>query len=228
MEAVPLRIEWRLATPWCPPNLGLHLDGLIGFAMKEEAEAQDRTIVDFAELLSHLPFEKHVTASGWVWKASYVRPVQVLGTERRYLTAKTEAQGLAERMVDGQILGRSLSKIDRVRGLFLNNALWYNTEHVPSLVAWCVGDPDRLLSLLDRITHIGKRGRIDHGRVATRARTDEAEAGLDYSVEEDEAAFDKWKLRVMPEPVDGYIPVAARLNPPYWAGENQQMVWRPA
>lgn len=228
MEHIPLRIEWRLATPWCPPTMGLHLDGLIGFALKEEAEAQGRAITSFDELLSDLPFEKHVTAMGWVWKASYVRPTEVFGTERRYLTAKTNAQGLAERMVDGQILGRALGKIDRVRGLFLNNALWYNTEHVPALVAWCVGDPDRLLSLLDRITHIGKRSRIDHGRIAQRSRTDESEAGLDFTLEEDEAALEKWRLRVMPEHIDGYIPVATRLNPPYWAGESQQMGWRPA
>lgn len=228
MEHIPLRIEWNLASPWCPPEHGLHLDGLIGYALKEEAESQGVQIENFQSLLADLPFEKHVAPSGWVWKASYVRPVEVLGSERRYLTAKTAAQQLAERMVDGRMLGRTLAKIDTVRGPFLNSALWYTLEHAPRLVAWCVGDPERILSLLDRVTHIGKRGRIDHGRVAMRARSDRAEGGLDYTVDEDEVALDRWKLRLMPEPVEGYIQVASRLRPPYWAGESQQMCWRPA
>lgn len=228
MDAIPLRIEWRLDTPWCPPSLGLHLDGLIGYAVKEEAEADGRQVSDFQELLADLPFEKHDTPAGWVWKASLVRPTRILGTERRYQTAKTASQQLAERTVDGGIRGRPLTKVDTVRGAFKNDAFWYTLEHAPTLEAYCVGDPERILSLLDRITHIGKRGRLDHGRVALRQRSDTQEAGLDFTVEEDGEANDKWKHRAMPEQIEGYVPVACRLTPPYWAGEHARLCWRPA
>lgn len=228
MDSIPLRIEWNLSSPWCPPAQGLHLDGLIGYALKQEAESTGRAFASFDELLADLPFQRHETASGWVWKASLVAPETVLGTERRYMTSKTATQGLAERTVDGLILGRPLSKIDTVRGVFKNDAFWYTLEHAPKLVGWCVGDPERLSALLDRITHVGKRGRIDHGRVALRERSDTSEAGLDFTIDEDETALEKWKLRHMPEPIDGYVQIAARLLPPYWAGEDQQVCWRPA
>lgn len=227
MELIPLRIEWRLDTPWCPPSQGLHFDGLIGFALKQEAEEQGREFSDFQELLVDLPFAKHDTPSGWVWKASLVRPTHVRGTERRYMTAKTASQELARRTVEGGILGRPLSKVDTVRGAFKNDAFWYTLEHTVALQAYCVGDPERLLPLLDRITHVGKRTRMDHGRVALKERNDSQEAGLDFLVEEDPAALEKWKHRAMPEPMEGYVPFASRLLPPYWAGEGQQLCWRP-
>ncbi|EQD66040.1 hypothetical protein B1A_08284, partial [mine drainage metagenome] len=94
MDALPLRIDWTLVTPWCPPALGLHLDGLIGFAMLEEAEAQNQSFTSYDELLAELPFARHESLAGWCWKASLVRPAAVLGSERRYSTAKTSTAAL--------------------------------------------------------------------------------------------------------------------------------------
>lgn len=215
--ALPLRIDWTLVTPWCPPALGLHLDGLIGFAMLEEAEAKNRSFTSYDELLAELPFARHESLAGWCWKASLVRPAAVLGSERRYSTAKTSTAALAARTANGQIVGRPLTAIDTVRGPFKNDEIWYTLEHVEQCSAWCVGDPDRIVSLLDYITHLGKRGRLDHGRI-----------DMDQThVVEDATALTRWQERQMPEPLHGYVPIVGRLQPPYWQGEGAGIVWRP-
>lgn len=217
---VPLRIEWALATPWCPPPFGLHLDGLLAWAALQEHLASDSMPDTYAPVLADLPFAKHETATGWVWKASLVRPVAVAGSERRYMTAKTATASFATRMQDGRIEGKPLTKIDTVRGPYKNDAFWYTIEHAARCVAYCVGDPERITPLLDRITHLGKRARLDHGRIAP-------VDGMLAHVEEDAAAATKWRDRNMPEPDgDDYLPQFGRLQPPYWAGEGQTMVWR--
>lgn len=227
MDALPLRIEWKIATPWCPPAFGLHLDGLIGYAAVQEAELEGREFTSYDELLDTLPFERHDANGNWCWKASLVNPVAVHGSERVYMTAKTASYSMAASMVDGQITGRPIKSIDTVRGAFKNDAFWYTIEHIDALQAWCVGDPERITELLAWVTHVGKRARLDHGRVALREQTDADEGGLDFSVVEDPLALDHWKHRCMPEAVAGYVPVQSRLRPPYWQGEGAVVCWRP-
>ena len=228
MEHLPLRIDFSLVTPWCPPALGLHFDGLIAWAAVQEAELQGRVFESYDEILSELPFGKHEvlsklpfgkheTCAGWVWKASLVRPVKVLGSERRYITAKTSSTDMAMRMSEGKISGRPLKSIDTVRGPFKNDAFWYTVEHVDACTAFCVGDPERISALLDHVTNLGKRGRLDHGRIDMERTV----------IVEDTAALDRWQERQMPKPIEGYVPVMGRLQPPYWMGEGATTVWRP-
>lgn len=219
-DHLPLRIEWALATPWCPPPHGLHLDGLIAWALVQEMTEEERLPPTFAEAIAELPFDRYSCSQGWVWKASMVRPVEVKGSERRYMTAKTAAYEFAERMHDGRIEGKPLTTVDMVRGPYKNDAFWYTVEHVDRCVAYCIGDPERIVPLLERVTHLGKRMRLDHGRVAP-------VDGMLATVVEDEAALTRWRQRNMPAPDNGHQPVMGRLQPPYWQGEGATMVWRP-
>lgn len=212
---LPLRITFDVVTPWCPPALGLHLDGLIGWALVKEAESEGRFIEDYDAVLADLPFDRHETPSGWVWKASFVRPTHVHGTELRYMTAKTATEEFARRMVAGTIEGKPLTTIDTVRGPYKNAAEFYHIEHVDRCVAYCVGDPERIAPLLDQITHLGRRARLDHGRIGS------------FAVDEDEQAVTLWRQRHMPEPENGHQPIMGRLQPPYWMGEGRTHVWRP-
>lgn len=217
----PLRIEWRLATPWCPPARGFHLDGLIALAMIEQATDDGVPHDAHAALLDELPFARHETPSGWVWKASMIRADGVHGSERRYMTTKTAVEEFGLRMANGSILGKPLATIDTVRGPYKQDAFWYTVEHADRCVAYAIGDPERLVPLLERVTHLGKRSRLDHGRIAP-------VDGLMATVTTDDAALDRWALRNMPEQVNGHVPVVGRLRPPYWRGEAETMVWRPA
>jgi len=211
---IPLRVGFSLTTPWCPTQQGLHLDGLIAWAMTQEAEHEKRPYTH-EEILQDLPFERYVGEFGTVWKASLVLPTEILGSERRYLTSKTAGADLMQRSLAGQIEGRPINQVDTVRGVHKNDALWYTIQDAPRCEAYCVGDPDRIAGLLDYITHLGRRGRLDHGRVEH------------IELAEDPDALERWKLRNMPEPVEGYATVVARLSPPYWMGEGTTTVWRP-
>jgi len=215
---VPLRIEWRFATPWCPPPVAMHLDGLLAWAQVEEARARGEGITDFSPFLDNLPLAKHETPSGWVWKASMIESFDVLGSERRYMTRRTALTEFSVRMGSGMIEGRPLAEIDTVRGPYKNDAFWYTIEHAVGARAWCMGDPQRITELLAFVTHLGKRSRLDHGRVI------DSIAGV---VNEDPVAESGWQRRYMPEPVEGHVPAMGRLHPPYWMGEGARQVWRP-
>lgn len=219
-NVLPLRIEWALATPWCPPPQGLHLDGLIAWAVVQQLQVDGAMPATYEEAIADLPFEKYESPEGWVWKASMVRPVEVKGSERRYMTTKTASAEFAERMHSGAIDGKPLTTVDTVRGPYKNDAFWYTAEHADRLVAYCIGDPERIVPLLDHVTHIGKRMRLDHGRVAP-------VDGMLATVVEDESALNLWRQRNMPAPDNGHQPVMGRLQPPYWMGEGTTMVWRP-
>jgi len=198
----------------------MHLDGLIAWAMKEAALADGQILDSYDGILADLPFGKHESPSGWTWQASFIRPVAVRGSERRYMTTKTAVASFAERMHDGRIVGKPLSTIDTVRGPYKNDAFWYTIEHVDRCVAYCIGDPERIAPLLDHVTHLGKRARLDHGRIAP-------QDGMPALIEEDEAALTLWRQRNMPEPENGHQPIVGRLQPPYWMGEGCSTVWRP-
>ncbi len=211
----PLRITWKLATSWCRPARGLHLDGLLAWALVQEALHAGRVFETFEEIICTLPLEKHTVGADWCWKASLIMPTGLRGVEMRYMTAKTNLADFAEKMTDGSILGKPLTTIDTVRGAYKLDAFWYSTEHADGCEAWCVGDPERITALLDHVHHLGKRGRLDHGRIEL------------WSVDEDAAAAEKWRLRAMPEPEDGFIPAVGRLQPPYWKGEGTRPIWMP-
>lgn len=218
---LPLRLEWELATPWCPPAQGLHLDGLIGWAAVQQAMLDGVMPDHYDDILAGLPLGRHEESAGWVWQASFVKPTKVLGSQRQYMTSKTATHDFAERMHSGGIVEKPLTTVDTVRGPYKNDAFFYTVEHVHRLVAYCIGDPERIAPLLDHVTHLGKRARLDHGRVLPDAN------GMLVKIEEDAEAHNQWQNRHMPSPFNGHVPITGRLRPPYWQGEGMTMVWRP-
>jgi CRISPR type IV-associated protein Csf3 len=64
---------------------------------------------------------------------------------------------------------------------------------VPAVVTsrvewWCLGEPDAIRNLLDRVTHLGRHTRHGNGRV------------LSWEIAEDNAAREQWRQRVFPDP----------------------------
>lgn len=218
-EHIPLRIEWQLETPWCPTAQPIHLDGLIAWAKVDRALAEGEQFESYDEILAELPFAKHETPAGWCWQASMLVPDGMHGVERRYLTAKTpiaEIQLSIGLKGEGVIMEGGRATIDIQRDYFKPSALHYTLEHVERVRAWCVGDPDEIAPLLDRIRTLGKKGRLGHGRIAGEAE-----------MHEDPAALEMWQHRLLPKPKEGYFPVNGRLRPPYWSGDDTTMAWRP-
>ena len=236
----PLRIRWRLSAPWVPPAYGLHLDGLLAWARVREAMNSGGTGADYESLLADLPLARHETTAGCCWKASLVRPVSVLGSERRYMTVKIPTlligrleeemkAGLRERGLLDRMKGSA--GVDTARGFYKAAEFYVPLQHAAELEAFCIGDPGRIHDLLGRVASIGSKGRLGFGTVAE-VPDGTGEMVLDFSVEADLRAETAWRYRVLPEldaaERDRYIPVEARLQPPYWLGTGTTLAYRPA
>lgn len=215
---LPLRVEWKLTGPWCPPAYPIHLDGLVAWAVvARKMGANIGDDADFDEMQSDLPFER----DGEVWKASIVRPRRVLHAERRLMTCRTPELLLSDLSEQDKLHGRKMTKIDTVRGPLKNAAFYSTAQTVDGLVAWCVADPDALADLLGDIKAIGKRRRLGFGHVAV--------DGL--SIVDDPSAHELWRRRNLPaRPADGgetYVEIINRLTPPYWRTDGRRVVWTP-
>ncbi|HEU0198315.1 MAG TPA: type IV CRISPR-associated protein Csf3 [Nevskiaceae bacterium] len=221
MDAIPFRVDWRVATPWCPPFHGLHLDGLVAWAMLQEAISAGAPPGEYDSVLADLPFEKSDPGHDWVWKASLLIPGDVRGYGRRFLNQHIDPDEFIHRMANGSVAGRQLGHVDQLRGPWKSSALWYTVQDVGTLTAYGVGDVERISELLERVTHLGKRTRLDHGRIEPDAD------GILARVQEDPEALKRWRYRNLAEPSDAYAPVVGRLRPPYWLGTGTRTVWHP-
>jgi CRISPR type IV-associated protein Csf3 len=232
----PLRVSWRLAMPWAPPNYGLHLDGLLAWAAVQEARAVGRAFSAFEEVIERLPLARHETDAGWCWKASLVTPSIALAPERRYITARTPVFDLAafESEQRAAMLAlnpnaklRHAGAVNTASGFFKNAAFYVSLQHVTELEAWCIGSREHITNLLRHVTHVGTKGRMGFG--AVRLISDlQGYTRPDYSVDPAPEASERWCYRLMPEQRDDYIPVQSRIQPPYWDGVGAQLAWRPA
>lgn len=221
----PLRIEFQLAGPWSPPHGGVHLDGLIAWAVKEEAlrnaGGMAGVALDYKTLLSDLPFARHEANDGWCWKASKLEVVDYRGQERRYLTAKTPVLDMALAIGDRVVEEKGGSTIDTVRGLGKNAAMYYTLEHAEGFRAYCVGEFDALTELLGEIQAIGVKTRLGHGSLRP------YEDGRLFRITPDESAHENWKRRNAPERLrEDMHPAVASFQPPYWQGKSY--CWVPA
>ena len=220
----PLRVEFQLVTPWSPPHGGVHLDGLVAWAVKEEA-LRNGTVPqgdgDYAAIIADLPFEKHETDAGWCWKASMLRVLGYMGQERRYLTAKTPVTAMAIDIGRRVVEEKGGSYIDTVRGIGKNSAMYYTLEHAKGFEAYCIGDLDALTYLLGDIEAIGVKTRLGHGSL--RPYND----GKLFRITRDESAREKWMYRNAPVKLTPDMhPCVGTCRPPYW--RDKEYVWTPA
>lgn len=215
----PLRIEFNLTGPWCPPHGGVHLDGLVAWAVKEEALRNARVAnssdIDYAALIADLPFEKHEGPNGWCWKASKLQVIGYREQERRYLTAKTPVIDMALAIGDRIVEEKGGANIDTVRGLGKNAALFYTLEHAAKVEAYCIGDRDALVELLQEVPAIGMKTRLGHGSLRP------YDDGNLFRIIGDESAHENWKRRNAPDRLlEDMIPAVGRFQPPYWRGKE--------
>lgn len=232
----PLKVTFLLDTPMMVSAYPIHLDALVAFAMTKSAIAgmNMEALPDscIRALAAELPFERQGQGEEWVWKASALIP-EVEGEQSvRMWTRKTNTSDFAAKVASGvmDISARTKNAlasgvmyagaIDTSRGLLKNQFEFYPVKEIFQLTAWCIGDIDLIDYLLapesGLITHLGKRGRIGHGRIRS------------VEVEEHPLAEERWKIRVLPwAESEAYVPIHAACRAPYWAIENRQAAFVP-
>ena len=212
-----LQIDCLLATPWCPPAHGLHLDGLLAWSLVTQAIAVRTGAVDYDSIISDLPLDKHDCG---VWCASMFTPVGWLGQERRYMTAKTPVESMVRYIRDGAVDTKGGAGIDTERGQAKNGQLFITLEHVQGLRAWCIGDADAVKDLLSRIDSVGVKSRIGFGTLRP------FEDGSLWRVTPSAEAAEGWKRRNAPvQLVKESHQAVGSWRAPYWRGS--EVIWRP-
>lgn len=213
-----LQIDCLLATPWCPPAHGLHLDGLLAWSLVNDAVSARLPASDYDSIISDLPLQRHDSG---VWCASMLTPVGWLGQERRYMTAKTPVESLARDIGSGAVDTKGGSGVDTTRGPAKNSQLFITLEHVQGLRAWCIGDQDAVTDLLSRVDSVGVKTRMGFGTLRP------FEDGSLWRIRPSDEALERWKRRnsLVQLAPDSFQAVGS-WKPPYWRGT--EIVWRPA
>lgn len=233
----PLKITFRVSGGLVPPAFPMHLDAILAFAETRDSlhylEEGEVSVVALRELAATLPLARYEQDGEWVWKASAIFPESGrLATTGRIFTQRRDKADYCLRVGAGDVQhgrhapGVPLSpyqyQIDTLRGVHRNLLGFYSVQGGLDgqllLVAYCIGNRTAIEEILTsgRITHLGARRRAGHGCIES------------VQVDVDEAAHEKWKLRVRPwQMLEDDATMQAAWRAPYWAKENQGQAFCP-
>jgi CRISPR type IV-associated protein Csf3 len=223
----PLCITWLVDT-MAESHYPMHLDSLIAnakfqYMLQNDGiliEDHDQTVDAFVAGLD-LPLAKETRLINGVekscWQASAIVPEKILSSGLRSWVRHVDAVDIAHAIkVTGDVKYRG-DKIDTKRGVLKQNFKFIAVNQPSCLKAWCIGDHDEILELLDVekgfVTHIGPRKRLGLGHIRS------------MTIERDERAFELWQKRSSPWPYEGAIPMEIATQQPYWAPQNRGMGW---
>lgn len=223
----PLCIEFELLHAMVVPAMPIHLDALLAYAATEDvlaAGAQEKDKVRYlADPVLEKVLKKHFQDGEWVYMASALVPEGYGESSLRLWTRKTDPYDYSDRLEE-QVASRMrfppsnpyAMRVNTGSGLMKNHFNAYPLREVNKLVAWCIGDQEEIHDMLEaHIRFVGSWRRAGHGQVKS------------ISVLEDQAAVDKWKMRVLPWQEEGALPLSAAVRPPYWAAENKRQAFCP-
>ena len=207
----PLRISFTLDRPMRVPEFPIHLDALLAWSAVKEAEDMGHdTPFDAQE---HLPLAREGQGDDAVWCASQLLYRPLSTPEHVTLVKRYELDAIARRQ--GSLIAGGPNKIPMGTGPYKAFVLGEPVVWVAGVVAYALGEAERIGELLTRITHIGKRRGIGMGRVSA---TD---------IQADARAEHAWRYRIMPTPCEGYEPIEAAIRPPYWQRESRRIAYIP-
>lgn len=196
----PFRIEMKLSTNRIASD-AIHLDGLLA-AIAVELAGGDVSAGD------SLPLEKHQG----VYKASYLF-MPVVWRDRMTHIRKAEFWQTALDK-DDSFSSRG-NQFSMGSGPFKGYLFTRSTCQSPTVIAYGVGDIDKVSALLAHVRSVGPLHRLSAGLVAS------------AEIFPDQEAEQFWQLRNMPNEMPGYEPIVGGLRAPYWKRENHQVAWVP-
>lgn len=207
----PFRVEWTLMTPLVAPQLDIHLDDLLAWGAVDEMQEQKDPEALTAK--DELPLDRFNTEMDWVWKASRltIEPASEL-MMIPWIRRTDVAQFAADK---DKVFSARIDIINMGSGQLKAFADCFQAQWVKKIVAYGVGDIERVQELLNRMTHLGKWRRNGWGKIGS------------CVVTEDPMALTLWANRVVPfDAPDDLLPnavmetVTHSLHPPYWDRSN--------
>lgn len=208
----PCRVTFRFANLVSVSDSPTHLDGLLAWASVEQARRNDDADLDRAA--ASLPLAR--SGEPEVFCASALQFDYMSPPSFRTLVRKTDVDDYAAALAHGRIsLARPRDQLPVGAGPLRNYLVSYSVRQAAAATAWCIGDIDAVRNLLAEIKHVGRFGRMGYGLI------------VETTVEHDEEAVAKWKLRHLPWREDGYIPCLGNFQAPYWDKTTMTEVFSP-
>lgn len=218
----PFKVTIRFQSPLVTDSeYPTHLDALIAWAVADEAEASGSATAwtDADDLSFALDSEEN--DNGKVWKAS--RLLFTPQTERVLMNMirKSKPEMIMEDYDAGYFTHpRQVNSINTNSGQYRAYQLLIAHQWMEKAEAWGVGDIDVVKDLLFRLSNVGKMGRNGFGLISSIEVIPCAEAEV------------QWRLRVLPQGMDGvpgvaYAPGFHCLVAPYWRKSNQVVAQEP-
>lgn len=203
----PFRVEWTLGAPIVVPAMPMHLDDLLAWASVDEMQRQGDP--DALTAKDDLPLEKFFTATDWVWRGSRLEMEPASEMMMIPWIRRTDLNQMAKDQ--GRVYAARLDVVNLGSGSLKAFANCFQAQWVKHIVAYGVGDIERVRDLLSRVSHLGKWRRNGWGKVAS------------CRVIEDTAGSTNWANRVVPLDAPAgllagvdFVSVTHPLRPPYW------------
>lgn len=220
----PLKVTFRFSSPVVMDSeYGIHLDGLLAWAVADEAErfGSSSAWEDAQDLHYLLEKAEDADSGEWVWKASQV--IFQPASERFFFNMIRKADPLTylEGIDAGHIhQRRERSYIDTQSGSLRAYQLLAPYQWMEKAECWCIGDQEAIQEHLAHVTSLGKMRRNGYGALAS------------IVVEPDPAAITLWKLRTLPVGMTGapghqYAETLQCLSAPYWDRRKRVMAKEP-
>lgn len=204
----PLRIDFQIAGLMAVPDglptmldatlLSLHAQGL-------QLPSLNPTL---------LPLEHYCHADSWHWLASCIFVNYCGPSSARFIYRNPRPTDLLEHASQHNA---SRAYLDRGMTRTVRNRIL--VRQATSAVAWCIGEPDKLQSLLSNLAHLGGMRHMGFGQVT------------DFTIKEDSAALENAWLRPIntPTKADPFaserIALQGQSHPPYWMRSTGTALW---
>lgn len=206
----PLRISGRMRGLMVEPERPIAFDGVLAWSAVEIARLEGAE--NPLEAQERLPLERDNERG--VWKASWVFRRYESPLQRRQQVKRADVPA----MLDGRNRGHWAGALDKVSigtGMYKGAVLDRTYRQVSEVVAWCIGDRDRIEELLGMIQGLGPLRRQGFGRIS------------EWTVEAAPEARDRWMQRSLPDNPGGFLRSSGALSPPYWRQDRVQPIWTP-
>lgn len=210
----PLRIDFKLGGPIGVPRHPIHFDGLLAWLQLMATAPGSQKEVDIQAAIAAVPLAKTMTSHGPLFHASVINFAWEGPSWGQNWTRRSDERVLTSLQSSGTLKGRQAnSKILLNSGPFRSAIGVHELGWAESASAYAVGDKKQIADLLADLDHIGKLRRYGYGEV------------LGYTVEDDEAASQKWKHRFLPaDRFDEGLLGEGAYSPPYFHKKQRAII----